>query len=71
MRNPHTAEEPTNQTINTDKEELSRAKELVDLHYGVKMKHVGSPPDFQPVVDEELRQAREDVRRAMKELESV
>ncbi|KAI7973874.1 hypothetical protein EIK77_001073 [Talaromyces pinophilus] len=49
--------------------ELSRAQELVDLHYGVKVKHMGSAPNFEPVVDAGLRRAREDVNRVLRELD--
>lgn len=50
--------------------ELSRAQELVDLHYGVKVKHMGSAPNFEPVVDAGLRRAREDVNRVLRELDA-
>lgn len=50
--------------------ELSRAQELVDLHYGVKVKHMGSAPNFEPVVDASLRRAREDVNRVLRELDA-
>jgi hypothetical protein len=43
-------------------EALQRAKELVQLHYEVKSRHVDGE------VDEELRQAREDVYRVLREL---
>lgn len=43
-------------------EALQRAKELVQLHYEVKSRHVSGE------VDEELRQAREDVYRVLREL---
>lgn len=48
--------------------ELSRAQELVDLHYGVKIKHMGSAPNFEPVIDAGLRRAREDVNQVLREL---
>lgn len=48
--------------------ELSRAKELVDLHYGVKVKYMGSGPNHEPSVDEDLRRAREDVNRVLREV---
>lgn len=41
---------------------LQRAKELVQLHYEVKSRHSNGE------VDDELRQAREDVHRVLKEL---
>jgi hypothetical protein len=50
--------------------ELSRAQELVDLHYGVKVKHMGSGPNFEPVVDAGLKRAREDVNRVLRELDA-
>ncbi|KAJ5377291.1 uncharacterized protein N7496_004700 [Penicillium cataractarum] len=43
-------------------EALQRAKELVQLHYEVKSRHVNGE------VDDELRQAREDVYRVLREL---
>ncbi|CEJ57361.1 hypothetical protein PMG11_06056 [Penicillium brasilianum] len=43
-------------------EALQRAKELVQLHYEVKSRHINGE------VDEELRQAREDVYRVLREL---
>jgi hypothetical protein len=43
-------------------EALQSAKELVQLHYEVKSRHVNGE------VDEELRQAREDVYRVLSEL---
>lgn len=47
----------------TSKQEaLQRAKELVQLHYEVKSRHADGE------VDEELRQAREDVYRVLREL---
>ncbi|KAJ5886887.1 uncharacterized protein N7473_009561 [Penicillium subrubescens] len=47
----------------TSKQEaLQRAKELVQLHYEVKSRHVDGE------VDEELRQAREYVYRVLREL---
>lgn len=49
--------------------ELSRAQELVDLHYGVKVKHMGTAPNSEPVVDAGLRRAREDVNRVLRELD--
>ena len=49
--------------------ELSRAQELVDLHYGVKVKHMGTAPNSEPVVDPDLRRAREDVNRVLSELD--
>ena len=50
--------------------ELSRAQELVDLHYGVKVKHMGSAPYSEPVVDAGLGRAREDVNRVLRELDA-
>ncbi|GLI77191.1 hypothetical protein PoHVEF18_005477 [Penicillium ochrochloron] len=47
---------------NSKQEALQRAKELVQLHYEVKSRHVDGE------VDEELRQAREDVYRVLREL---
>lgn len=44
------------------REDLRRAKELVQLHYEVKARHVDGE------VDEELRRAREDVWRVLREL---
>lgn len=44
------------------KEDLRRAKELVQLHHDVKARHVNGK------VDEELRRAREDVQRVLREL---
>ncbi|KAF3390420.1 hypothetical protein F1880_009303 [Penicillium rolfsii] len=43
-------------------EALQRAKELVQLHYEVKSRHVNGE------VDEDLRQAREGVYRVLREL---
>lgn len=48
-----------------DKADLRRAKELVELHYEVKARHANG------TVDEELSQARQDVRRVLRELSSV
>ena len=48
-----------------DKADLRRAKELVELHYEVKARHVDG------TVDEELSQARRDVRRVLAELSTV
>ncbi|KAJ5472624.1 hypothetical protein N7530_006625 [Penicillium desertorum] len=48
-----------------DKADLRRAKELVELHYEVKARHVDG------TVDEELSQARQDVRRVLAELSTV
>lgn len=45
--------------------DLQRAKDLIDLHYNVKMKHVRGQPG---TVDEDLKRAREDVRRVLREL---
>lgn len=47
--------------------ELERAKELVELHYGVKVKHM-TGPGSEPMVDEGLRRARDDVNRVLREL---
>ncbi|KAJ5119085.1 hypothetical protein N7448_010792 [Penicillium atrosanguineum] len=44
------------------KDNLRKAKELVELHYEVKSRHVNGQ------VDEELRQAREGVERVLREL---
>ncbi|EED12248.1 conserved hypothetical protein [Talaromyces stipitatus ATCC 10500] len=49
--------------------DLSRAKELMELHYGVKVKHMGNAPNYEPVIDEGLRRAREDVNRVLRELD--
>lgn len=43
-------------------EALQRAKDLVQLHYEVKSRYADG------VVDDELRQARDDVRRVLREL---
>jgi hypothetical protein len=43
-------------------EALQRAKELVQLHYEVKSRHVNGE------VDDDLRQAREDVNRVLRDL---
>ncbi|KAJ5192797.1 hypothetical protein N7449_008939 [Penicillium cf. viridicatum] len=48
-----------------DKADLRRAKELVELHYEVKARHANG------TVDEELSQARQDVRRVLRELSTV
>ncbi|KAJ5566064.1 hypothetical protein N7535_007702 [Penicillium sp. DV-2018c] len=48
-----------------DKADLRRAKELVELHYEVKARHANG------VVDEELKQARREVGRVLRELSSV
>ncbi|KAJ5520443.1 hypothetical protein N7463_000896 [Penicillium fimorum] len=48
-----------------DKVDLRRAKELVELHYEVKARHVNG------TVDEELGQARQDVQRVLRELSTV
>ncbi|KAL1869484.1 hypothetical protein Plec18167_007782 [Paecilomyces lecythidis] len=46
--------------------DLQRAKDLIDLHYNVKMKHMrGQQPG---TVDEGLRKARDDVNRVLREL---
>ncbi|KAL2008824.1 hypothetical protein VTN00DRAFT_7018 [Thermoascus crustaceus] len=45
--------------------DLQRAKDLIDLHYGVKVKHV---QDHGATVDEDLRRSREDVNRVLAEL---
>ncbi|KAJ9400603.1 hypothetical protein DTO282F9_2488 [Paecilomyces variotii] len=46
--------------------DLQRAKDLIDLHYNVKMKHMrGQQPGM---VDEGLRKARDDVSRVLWEL---
>lgn len=49
----------------TDKADLRRAKELVELHYEVKARHANG------TVDEELSQARQDVQRVLRELSTV
>lgn len=46
-----------------NKKDVSRAKELVDLHYEVKSRHANGS------VDEALSRAREDVQRVLWELE--
>ncbi|KAJ5306468.1 hypothetical protein PENANT_c031G10287 [Penicillium antarcticum] len=51
--------------VSTDKDDLRRAKELVELHYEVKARHANG------TVDEELNQAREDVQRVLRELSTV
>ncbi|KAJ5780650.1 hypothetical protein N7457_005810 [Penicillium paradoxum] len=48
-----------------DNTDLRRAKELVELHYEVKARHASG------TVDEELSQARRDVRRILRELSTV
>jgi hypothetical protein len=48
-----------------DRDDLRRAKELVELHYEVKARHANG------TVDEELRLARQSVRRVLSELSSV
>jgi hypothetical protein len=48
-----------------DGDDLRRAKELVELHYEVKARHVNG------TVDEELSLARQNVRRVLSELSSV
>ncbi|CAI7574677.1 unnamed protein product [Penicillium glandicola] len=48
-----------------DNADLRRAKELVELHYEVKARHVDG------TVDEQLSQARQDVRRVLTELSTV
>ncbi|CAG8232122.1 unnamed protein product [Penicillium nalgiovense] len=48
-----------------DKADLRRAKELVELHYEVKARHANG------TVDEELSQARREVRRVLTELSTV
>lgn len=48
-----------------DRDDLRRAKELVELHYEVKARHVNG------TVDEELNLARQGVRRVLSELSSV
>jgi hypothetical protein len=52
-------------SASTDKDDLRRAKELVELHYEVKARHANG------TVDEELSRAREDVRRVLRELSTV
>lgn len=47
---------------NRKKEDLRQAKELVQLHYEVKARHVNGE------VDGDLRRAREDVWRVLREL---
>jgi uncharacterized protein YggE len=47
--------------------QLERAKELVELHYGVKVKHMKSP-GADPTIDEDLRRARDEVNRVLREL---
>ncbi|KAJ5692623.1 hypothetical protein N7462_002046 [Penicillium macrosclerotiorum] len=47
------------------KADLHRAKELVELHYEVKSRHVNGE------VDDELQQAREDIKRVMVDLNEV
>ncbi|KAK9860812.1 hypothetical protein MYU51_006103 [Penicillium brevicompactum] len=48
-----------------DRDDLRRAKELVELHYEVKARHANG------TVDEELSLARQDVRRVLSELKTV
>lgn len=72
--NVHKSTDATKTTAKDHKQsdqhaELSRAQELVDLHYGVKVKHMGTAPNSEPVVDAGLRRAREDVNRVLKELD--
>ena len=45
-----------------DRDDLRRAKELVELHYEVKARHSNG------TVDEELSLARQDVQRVLSEL---
>lgn len=64
------AEDASTQIASTDadkgghvkQENLRRAKELVELHYEVKSRHIYGQ------IDEELRQAREGVERVLREL---
>lgn len=63
-------ESPKTSEQDSDSLELSRAKELADLHYGVKVKHLKNGPGSDPVVDDGLRRAREDVNRVLRELRS-
>jgi hypothetical protein len=49
----------------TDRDDLRRAKELVELHYEVKARHADG------TVDEELKQARRDVQRVLMELSTL
>jgi hypothetical protein len=44
---------------------LKRAKDLVDLYYDVKVRHMR---DSQPVIDQDLSKAREDVDRIAREM---
>ncbi|KAL1974454.1 hypothetical protein VTN31DRAFT_4658 [Thermomyces dupontii] len=53
--------------VTASEEKLTRARELVDLHYGVKLKHWNGP-GAEPKLDAELRFARENVNRVLKEL---
>lgn len=63
---------PTTAAAESEKQaELLRAKELVDLHYGVKVKHMSRGPELEPAVDEGLRRAREDVNRVLREVNTA
>ncbi|QKX57515.1 uncharacterized protein TRUGW13939_04629 [Talaromyces rugulosus] len=61
-------ESPKTSEKDSDSLELSRVKELVALHYGVKVKHLKNGPGSNPVVDDGLRRVREDVNRVLREL---
>ncbi|KAJ5210459.1 hypothetical protein N7491_010265 [Penicillium cf. griseofulvum] len=52
-------------SLTVDETDLRRAKELVELHYEVKARHANG------TIDEELSQARKDVRRVLTELSTV
>jgi hypothetical protein len=57
----------TNGDDDSKDSQLARAKELVDLHFGVKVKHMNGPGG-EPTVDEDLRRAREGVNRVLRDL---
>ena len=59
-RSSATAGSPDTEDTESDPD-LKRAKDLVELHYQVKVKHSGG-------LDKELLRAREDVERVMRDL---
>ncbi|KAL2219347.1 hypothetical protein M432DRAFT_347157 [Thermoascus aurantiacus ATCC 26904] len=61
------AREPSVPPSDAQNPDLQRAKDLVELHYGVKVKHMRN---HGAAVDEDLRRAREDVNRVLAELGS-
>ncbi|KAH8694105.1 hypothetical protein BGW36DRAFT_384381 [Talaromyces proteolyticus] len=68
--NVHKTAESTAEEQGAESSELSRAKELADLHYTVKVKHMKNGPGSDPEVDEGLQHAREDVNQVLRELKS-